>query len=115
MRAFLAIGGLFFWHEKILHALLFIVPQKGGVVEPAIFADILCISAAFFSIEGVVVLFEGKRIYGKRCLVEVCCPFVDLLRVWREVVQLFLADEGSKEGVFIDNDCAAAAKALDEG
>lgn len=55
-----AVRGLFGGVEEVGHVLWGEVPEEGGVVEKALFSDILCVAADFLVVEGKVVLLEGE-------------------------------------------------------
>ena len=43
---------------QVIHILIAVVPKKRGVVEPAIFGDVLGIATAFALIDAVIVFLD---------------------------------------------------------
>jgi len=109
------VAGLFGGEEEIVHVGLLVVPEEGGVVEPAVFLDVLGVAATFPGADGVVVFGEVEVGDIPGGLIELCGPAED--RLWEGVdgEGAFRENEGDEEGVGIDDDGAAAAEALDHG
>lgn len=101
--------------EEVLHLRGVIVPQKRGVVDEAVFLNVLRVSSTL-EIANRIVIFSKVK------LGNVPCPFINLSRPSEDGFgkrstrkQFFLQDEGDKKGFVIDDNGSAAAIPFDEG
>jgi len=85
-------------------------------VQPTVFLDVLCVSATFLFTNCVIVFDEVESRNLEAVGVEFAAPTENGLGERMDVEHIvFIEDEGEKEGVFVDNDGASAAEALDDG
>jgi len=111
----LPVFGLFGGEKEVVHIAGGIVPEERGVVNPAIFGDVLGVAATLAGFDDVVVFFEEKVWDFPGILVEARGPAEDGFRIGGDVEGFMGKDEGDEEGGFIDDDGATAAEALVDG
>ena len=85
------------------------------MVEPSLFFDVLGVAAAFLFVDAVVVFPELKMGNLPRLLVQFSRPAEDRFGEWVDREGAFVHDECDEQGIFIDNDGAAAAEPFDDG
>lgn len=115
MGAVPAVGGAAGWEGEVGHVGGVVVEEEGGVVEPAVFLDVLSIATAFLMVDDVVVFQRCKARNAPSLLVERCGPTEDGLGEGGKGVGVAVEDEGDEEGVGVDDDGAAAAESADDG
>jgi len=104
---------VFFGEEQIGHFLSTIFPQKGSVMEPAVFFDILRIAAAFFFAYDKIILSQMKQFVVKHFAIQGFMPAQNGFWIGGKIVYFFLTNKSDKERIFIDDNSSAAAKAFD--
>lgn len=107
-----AIGGRFLGMQQQSHPFWLVIPKEGGVVQPAIFFEILGVAAALFLAEDIVIFVDAKIFVGEDGRVELFGPLEDWLRECGKGFSL--ADEGDKERGFVDDDGSSTAEASNE-
>ena len=83
-------------------------------MQPAVFANVLGVSSAFLLADHVIVFPECKMRDFPRFRIDVRRPAEN--RFGKRICfdGIFSHDEGDEESFFIDDHCAAAAKAFDD-
>ena len=84
-------------------------------MHPPVFPHVLGVSAAFFFADAVVIFSEVEAGDVPGGAVEAGRPFEDWFGIGGEVEVGFGDDEGDKEGLFVNDHCAAAAEPFDDG
>ena len=84
-------------------------------MKPPILFDVLGVAAAFLFVDAVVVFPELKMGNLPRLLVQFSRPAEDRFGEWVDREGAFVHDECDEQGIFIDNDGAAAAEPFDDG
>lgn len=113
MVAISAIEGASLRKREIIHVLVVVIPKKGAMMEPAVFAHILCIAAELSVAKNIIAFFELKGQFFEKVSIEDFAPVEDFVRTGWDLDIAGLEDKGYKECVLIDKNSAAAAEAFD--
>lgn len=84
------------------------------MVKPAVFLDVLGISAAFFFSDRIVIFFEVESGDLPGVCIEICRPAENGLGKGSYIEVLFAEDEGDKEGRFVYDHSPPAAESFDQ-
>ena len=87
------------------HALWIVVPKESGVMDKAIFANVLGVSTTFVGPDAVVIFLQCDRVGEERG-----SPAHDPFGKGA----LAVGNDGEEDGLFVDDDCATSTIALDQ-